>query len=398
MRSSTATRPTTASAAKKAESTSTATEGTKAKPRSPTRPVKLPSHLTAPTASSAAKHGDANPTASSTVRKPAPRPATNTSKPPPTRRDGPRQSLPGTSAARPSESRASTRAPDDGFLARMMRPTASSASKTAEKPNEKAEVKSPPKRASSVRSKASVSSLTGKTKRTVPAVRKGKEVEQNGSAAQDEDHPEGEASVFTENLASPGAPHQSLQGPQEATEALQPDEAQNHAGAAIQQSHEPVQDAVMDGVSESAKDAVPEAAKDLALGAGKDSTGEAAEEAALFEAAQGSAKEPALEPSSEPISLLPQTPTKSESAAELTPVSTPEAAKATTTEATGEQATDAVHQDPQDGPVNGEKEAKRTAKVDEEGTEPSVETTPEQVRTADPALEQTPAFDGAAIR
>lgn len=57
-----------------------------------------------------------------------------------------RPSLPGPSnASEKSKSRTSTGAPkaaDEGFLARMMRPTASSASKT----HEKVEVKTPPKK------------------------------------------------------------------------------------------------------------------------------------------------------------------------------------------------------------------------------------------------------------
>ncbi|QDS68573.1 hypothetical protein FKW77_000461 [Venturia effusa] len=109
----------------------------KPRPKSPTRPVKLPAHLVAPTASSAAKHG--NPSAlpektlarrSSTISNAnnfarsaqggmARRPSTR----PPTTQQNRRPAVP------PANNPPVPRVPDDSFLARMMRPTASSASK-----------------------------------------------------------------------------------------------------------------------------------------------------------------------------------------------------------------------------------------------------------------------------
>ncbi|KAH0564755.1 hypothetical protein GP486_001864 [Trichoglossum hirsutum] len=127
----------------------------KANPKSPTRPARLPSSIVAPTASSAAKTSNNPPSRpqsressslrrqSSTIHK--------TEKPSHTlpkttasvRRQASRPSLPerphsrDAAAGRKSLS-GSTAAPDEGFLARMMRPTASSASKTHEKLQEKA--------------------------------------------------------------------------------------------------------------------------------------------------------------------------------------------------------------------------------------------------------------------
>ncbi|KAF2200723.1 hypothetical protein GQ43DRAFT_357039, partial [Delitschia confertaspora ATCC 74209] len=116
----------------------------KPKPKSPTRPVRLPSHLLAPTAASVAKHSDE--TAQPVTRKPS-----TVSRPPPTKTAPPprkaasRASVAPQPAKRP-DSRASTRGtPDDSFLARMMRPTAASASKTHEK------VSSPPRKTTSLR-------------------------------------------------------------------------------------------------------------------------------------------------------------------------------------------------------------------------------------------------------
>ncbi|KAF2402837.1 hypothetical protein EJ06DRAFT_519839 [Trichodelitschia bisporula] len=121
----------------------------KPRPKSPTRPIKLPSHLIAPTASSAAKHGkeprtqtlsrrssmvsDRGPLArstSTTTRRPAPR-TTQVKK-----EAEPRPSVGSTASM-------TTAKADDGFLARMMRPTASSASKV----HEKLDAKSPPRAA-----------------------------------------------------------------------------------------------------------------------------------------------------------------------------------------------------------------------------------------------------------
>lgn len=115
----------------------------KPRPKSPTRPAKLPASATAPTASSAAKlEGDASKAPAAVLAK---------AKPTSTHGRPPRASLPARSAPIPerlkkSQPRASMtnatgRGADDGFLARMMRPTQASKSKT----HDKVEVKSPPR-------------------------------------------------------------------------------------------------------------------------------------------------------------------------------------------------------------------------------------------------------------
>jgi hypothetical protein len=142
----------------------------KSKPKSPTRPVRLPVHATAPTASSVAKTHAAPTSRSpsrasnvpnaltrnlSTIRKdrttaPITRtPSTTTSS---IQKKSSRASLPSQNTAsqdRPRSriSNATARVPDEGFLARMMRPTASSASKVYEK----VEVKSPSRRSGTVK-------------------------------------------------------------------------------------------------------------------------------------------------------------------------------------------------------------------------------------------------------
>lgn len=114
---------------------------TKPHPKSPTRPVRLPAAAMATTASSAAKLGDALPTRSPSRASVATTskatsvigrtPSNNTRKP------SSRPSLPAQPAPnqkpRPRTSMASMKAPEGSFLARMMRPTQSSASKTHEK-------------------------------------------------------------------------------------------------------------------------------------------------------------------------------------------------------------------------------------------------------------------------
>ncbi|KAM5342831.1 hypothetical protein ACJ41O_013797 [Fusarium nematophilum] len=144
---SSATRPTAASAVRKPQPLKPATSETgfvKPKPKSPTKPVHLPASLMAPTASSGAKTGrQVRPSASSqNLNVPARSPS--------------RASVSGTSAGKTVKRQASTigrsrpslgpppkkttsehtkkEAPvDEGFLARMMRPTQASSSKTTEK-------------------------------------------------------------------------------------------------------------------------------------------------------------------------------------------------------------------------------------------------------------------------
>lgn len=109
----------------------------KPKPRSPTRPINLPSHLTAATASSAAKYDPAEAasgvTRKSSVKKSNPPPVSKPAQSQSTRKSISRSSLPSVSK------RPNTEHDDESFLARMMRPTQSSASKVHEKP----EIKSP---------------------------------------------------------------------------------------------------------------------------------------------------------------------------------------------------------------------------------------------------------------
>lgn len=114
---------------------------TKPRPKSPTRPVRLPAAAMATTASSAAKLGDALP-----IRSPSRASVATTSKATSaigrtpsnnTRKPSSRPSLPAQPAPnqkpRSRTSMASMKAPEGSFLARMMRPTQSSASKTHEK-------------------------------------------------------------------------------------------------------------------------------------------------------------------------------------------------------------------------------------------------------------------------
>lgn len=122
----------------------------KPRPKSPTRPVRLPGSATAPTAASAAKI-DAAPAA---VAKPRDRVSSN---PTSLRLKSARTSLPPRS--KPAEkaedkpksrlSTASSKAPEGSFLDRMMRPTQSSSQKT----HEKVEAKSPPRKTNGLRPK-----------------------------------------------------------------------------------------------------------------------------------------------------------------------------------------------------------------------------------------------------
>ncbi|ETI28792.1 hypothetical protein G647_01243 [Cladophialophora carrionii CBS 160.54] len=120
-----------------------------AKPKPPTIPGKLPAAATATTASAAAKHDDAQRPATEPERKhDVKKTAPPTSRPP----RASTSSTTGTLAKKASrasltnghqrpQSRVSTSRPDEGFLARMMRPTASS----AQKAHDKVQPTSPPK-------------------------------------------------------------------------------------------------------------------------------------------------------------------------------------------------------------------------------------------------------------
>ena len=149
----------------------------KPQPKSPTRPMRVPAAATSSTAASTAKLGGvpsrspSRASTTTTARKaplpkrdmPAskPRPLTNTSSTTaPIRKKVSRPSLPPQSHE-PGKPRTSI-APDESFLARMMRPTAASASKVSEK----VETRSPPRKTSgSYHPTSHVASHTLKPKR-----------------------------------------------------------------------------------------------------------------------------------------------------------------------------------------------------------------------------------------
>ncbi|KAK8213801.1 hypothetical protein IWZ01DRAFT_216877 [Phyllosticta capitalensis] len=149
--------------------TSQAAGTAKARPKSPTRPAKVPSHLMQPTAASAAKreHDDKKPTSSTTSRKPAttvPRaPAVASKTTAAAAAKKPAASRPAAPASSSGRTSVGGKAADGGFLARMMRPTAASASKT----HEKTEVKSPPGRAQGVSKPTRANGEAAKVKRKV---------------------------------------------------------------------------------------------------------------------------------------------------------------------------------------------------------------------------------------
>ena len=128
----------------------------KPRPKSPTRPVRLPASATAPTASSAAKLGGPPPSRSpsrasiasshkpTTLNRSRPTPLTSTvaqARQKPVRSSLPPQST-AASKSKTRTSTASAKGSDESFLARMMRPTESSKSKT----HEKVEATSPPRK------------------------------------------------------------------------------------------------------------------------------------------------------------------------------------------------------------------------------------------------------------
>lgn len=228
----TATKPASSAPASKDPTTTSPTGFKKPKPRSPTRPIRLPSHLTAPTASSAAKHGEeaAPPKVvrkPATVSKPAPKPAASVAKKQPARAS----LAPSTTTTKRPESRTSTAAGSgDGFLARMMRPTASSASKTHDKPA------SPPRRAAGAKPATKPKApegLVAKSKKKVEEVAaKTKDVFTNGHDAE-EKHETAETAV-PEPAAEGGAETDSTPvEPKDSTAAT--DRTVDDAGA-IEQS------------------------------------------------------------------------------------------------------------------------------------------------------------------
>ncbi|KAI4254841.1 MAG: hypothetical protein LQ352_002862 [Teloschistes flavicans] len=136
----------------------------KPKPRSPTRPVRLPSSATAPTAASAARTGAESQNTTSDLSKPSisnkltgskgPSKPVQVNAPHPRAR-APRSSLPASTIEskpkpKPRTSIASMKPAGSDFLARMMRPTQSSASKAHDKATEQ---QTPPKKRLSSRPK-----------------------------------------------------------------------------------------------------------------------------------------------------------------------------------------------------------------------------------------------------
>ncbi|KAI1321542.1 hypothetical protein F5Y16DRAFT_388565 [Xylariaceae sp. FL0255] len=175
----------------------------KPKPKSPTRPVKLPSSLLAPTASSAQKLGNGTaapstrqslsrasgstlnlPASSAAQRAPSRNSVTATGtssgakslrhKPSTVGRQRPSLGPPPKPAAKEQPASKKESQVDESFLARMMRPTASSSSKTSEKapvtpprklsvPTKKTEVKDVERNAKKVAAKIQASSTKAKT-------------------------------------------------------------------------------------------------------------------------------------------------------------------------------------------------------------------------------------------
>ncbi|QKX53759.1 uncharacterized protein TRUGW13939_00839 [Talaromyces rugulosus] len=133
-------------------STAQASPRTKAATRSPTRPVRLPASLVTPTAASSAKTGSLARSQSHANLKSSPKiasPKTLSRKPSTLRPDVSRlaaHAIPDRPKSRVSNT-SSRSGQEDGFLARMMRPTASSASKT----QDRVEPRSPPKLASAAK-------------------------------------------------------------------------------------------------------------------------------------------------------------------------------------------------------------------------------------------------------
>lgn len=115
-----------------------------AKKREVTKPINLPSHLTAPTAASRAKHdSESAPTSSTTNLKASTssRPKQTSSTKPTSRTSLGPQHRPASQTSQNHATRKSLAPADSSFLERMMKPTASSASKTAER----MDAKTPPR-------------------------------------------------------------------------------------------------------------------------------------------------------------------------------------------------------------------------------------------------------------
>jgi len=126
----------------------------KPKPRDATKPIDLPSRLTAPTAASRAKHEPELAKPSSATSRPKPHSTKPTS----------RSSLapgqrPGSSGSTTAGKKQASHPPDGSFLERMMRPTAASAGKT----HDKVETSKSPGRKSTAAAQAKASVSSAKT-------------------------------------------------------------------------------------------------------------------------------------------------------------------------------------------------------------------------------------------
>lgn len=123
--------------------------GKAVEPKSPTKPTKLPAAATAPTAASAARQETHRSPTEAEHRKPAAKRPSTVSTRPPRASTASTTSMLAKKTSRASltnghdrpKSRVSTNKPDEGFLARMMRPTTSS----AQKMHDKVPVNSPPR-------------------------------------------------------------------------------------------------------------------------------------------------------------------------------------------------------------------------------------------------------------
>ena len=184
---------------KRPSPTSPKTAFTKPRPKSPTRPTKLPAAATAPTAASAAKLDgtSANDKRSTNNLPTRDRISSNPAKSKPTRTSLPIGSRPieKAKAPRPRQSIASSKASEGSFLDRMMRPTQSSSQKAHEKP----EPKTPPRKQQVSRSKR-VSEGSNKSK-----------ADQVEAKAEPENQPENEPGNKPDEAAS-----RSISGPNEA--------------------------------------------------------------------------------------------------------------------------------------------------------------------------------------
>ncbi|MCJ1343740.1 hypothetical protein MMC31_001936 [Peltigera leucophlebia] len=181
---------------------------TKPHPKSPTRPVRLPAAAMATTASSAAKLGDSLP-----IRSPSRASVANTSKATSvigrtpstnTRKPSSRPSLPAQPAPnqkpRPRTSMASMKAPEGSFLARMMRPTQSSASKTHDKVEAAPAAKSQPVKP---KRKSDGSEVSAKAAASGEAQPEGSETPATTTVQEDEQTPAPEPNAEKDSAEEP---------------------------------------------------------------------------------------------------------------------------------------------------------------------------------------------------